>query len=274
MTTVVKDTHSTTAIKGRKKILIIAGSDPTAGAGLQADLKTITALGGYGMTAVTAVTVQDTRQVKKVTPLSADLVAQQIAVCLADMGADAIKLGMLATAEIVQVVAEQLANYPDIPVIADPVLAGTGGGTLLDGPGRRAFMDLLLPRITLLTPNGPEAQILTGLSVGNRQEQEAAAHKLTQSGCSVLLTGGHLPGDPIIDLLVDPSGSVAPFVSRRLTGRGFHGTGCTLTSALSVGIAHGIPHPKAVESALAYLHRAMKGALTLGAGQQLLYSRA
>jgi hydroxymethylpyrimidine/phosphomethylpyrimidine kinase len=272
LTSMVKNSWSTNGQSSRKKILVVAGSDPTAGAGLQADLKTITALGGYAMTVVTAVTVQDTRVVKEVKPLSADLVVRQMAACLNDIGADTVKLGMLATSEIVQGVAEQLAAHPHIPVIADPVLAGTGGGRLLDGPGQAKFMNLLLPHIDLITPNGPEAQALTGLPVGNRQEQEAAAKRLAESGCGVLLTGGHLPGELITDLLVETTGSVHPFHSRRIEGIGFHGTGCTLASAIAVGMARGIPLHAAVESALAYVGRAMAGSLALGQGQRLLHS--
>ncbi|MBF0445645.1 MAG: bifunctional hydroxymethylpyrimidine kinase/phosphomethylpyrimidine kinase [Magnetococcales bacterium] len=263
-----------TAQNSNKKILIVAGSDPTAGAGVQADLKTITALGGYAMTVITAITVQDTNKVYEVKPVSADLVAQQMAVCLADIGADAIKLGMLATAEIVEAVAEQLAAHPDIPVIADPVLAGTGGGELLDGLGRAKFMDLLLPHIDLITPNGPEAQTLTGLAVRNQQEQEQAARKLAQYGCGVLLTGGHLPEEKIVDLLLDKAGNLYPFVSQRLQGATFHGTGCTLASAIALHMARGIPLHEGVEYALAYLHKAMVGSLALGSGQRILQSTA
>jgi hydroxymethylpyrimidine/phosphomethylpyrimidine kinase len=255
-----------------KKILIVAGSDPTAGAGAQADLKTVTALGGYAMTVITAITVQDTSKVYKVKPVSADLVAQQMAVCLGDIGADAIKLGMLATSDIVEAVAEQLAAHPDIPVIADPVLAGTGGGELLDGLGRAKFMDLLLPHIDLITPNAPEAQTLTGLPVTNQQEQEQAARKLAGYGCGVLLTGGHLPGEKIVDILLDKADNLHQFTSQRLDGATFHGTGCTLASAIAVDMARGIPLHEGVESALAYLHKAMVGSLALGGGQRLLHT--
>jgi hydroxymethylpyrimidine/phosphomethylpyrimidine kinase len=255
-----------------KKILIVAGSDPTAGAGLQADLKTVTALGSYAMTVVTAVTVQDTRSVYEVKALAGDLVAQQMAVCLADIGADGIKLGMLATEEIVEAVAGQLALYPHIPVVADPVLVGTGGGELLDGRGREKFMELLLPHINLLTPNAPEAQVLTGMTVSNHQEQELAARKLAESGCGVLLTGGHLPGEEIIDLLVEEDGTIYRFKNPRIeeSGNGFHGTGCTLASAIAVKMAHGTPLNAAVESALVYLRQALTGSLALGGGQRLL----
>ncbi|MBF0193105.1 MAG: bifunctional hydroxymethylpyrimidine kinase/phosphomethylpyrimidine kinase [Magnetococcales bacterium] len=255
-----------------KKILIVAGSDPTAGAGMQADLKTVTALGGYAMTVITAVTVQDTNKVYEVKPVSADLVAQQMAVCLEDIGADAIKLGMLATSQIVEAVAGQLAAHPDIPVIADPVLAGTGGGELLDGMGRAKFMELLLPHIDLITPNTPEAQTLTGLTIQNQQEQEQAARKLAQYGCGVLITGGHLPGDKIVDLLLDKTGKLHLFVNQRIDGATFHGTGCTLASAIAVDMARGIPIHEGVKSALAYLKKAMIGSLALGSGQRLLHT--
>lgn len=269
----VGDHSPQNGINSRKKILIIAGSDPTAGAGLQADLKTVTALGGYAMTVATAITVQNTTEVKKVHPLPGDLVAEQMAACLGDIGVDAIKIGMLATAEIVQAVAKELRAYPNIPVVADPVLAGTGGGRLLDGPGRRVFMEQLLPRISLLTPNCPEAAALSGMRVQSQQEQESVAKTLAASGCNILLTGGHLSGATITDILVDTTGIAYKFFSKRLTGASFHGTGCTLATAITVNMAYGLPLHKAVTAALAYLKRAMHGSLALGQGQRLLHSK-
>ena len=266
----VENNPATNQQNSIKKILIVAGSDPTSGAGLQIDLKTVTALGGYAMTVVTAVTVQDTKTVYDIKPLSADLVSRQMSACLADIGANAIKLGMLASAEIVEAVAEQLAEHPHIPVIADPVLAGTGGGELLDGPGREKFMDLLMPHINLITPNSQEAEILTGLPVTDRQEQERAALLIAEYGPAVLLTGGHLTEDPIIDLLLDENGKLYPFSSQRMYGAGFHGTGCALASAISMGMAHGIPLHEAVESALVYIRQAIAGSISLGKGQRLL----
>ncbi|MEO5341154.1 MAG: bifunctional hydroxymethylpyrimidine kinase/phosphomethylpyrimidine kinase [Magnetococcus sp. MYC-9] len=243
-------------------VLVVAGSDPSAGAGLQADLKTVTRLGGYALTAVTAITVQDTRRVYQVYPLPAGQVAQQMRVCLADMRVDCIKLGMLASREIVLAVAEVLAEWPQIPVVADPVLAGTGGGTLLDEGGRQSFLERLLPQIALLTPNLPEAESLSGLRVASVAEMERAAHHLAAlSGGSILVTGGHLPGESLTDLLWE-EGVAYRFHSRRLAGPGFHGTGCTLASAVAVGLAQGKSGPLAVEAGLRHVRRAMEESQT------------
>lgn len=250
-------------------VLVVAGSDPSAGAGLQADLKTITALGGYAVTAVTAITVQDTQQVYHVYPLPPQQVAQQMRIVLADLPVDCIKLGMLATQGIVLAVAEVLAEWPMIPVVADPVLAGTGGGTLLDAGGREAFLTTLLPYINLLTPNLPEAQALSGLRVQSVVEMAQAAQQLAGiEGRAVLVTGGHLIGEPLTDLLWDGR-ALRQFYSIRLPGT-FHGTGCTLASAIAVGIAQGKGYEEAVRMGLAYIRRAMTHSLAMGEGQRIL----
>lgn len=272
LTTMDKKGQTKKNLTPLKTVLVVAGSDPTAGAGLQADLKTVTALGGYAMTAVTAITVQDTGKVTQVHPLAPELVADQMTAVLADMRVDAIKLGMLATAEIVWTVAQIVARYPLIPVIADPVLAGTGGGQLLDGPGRRCFMEDLLPRLHLITPNAPEAARLTGLPVNDRKSQAAAAKVLAASGCSVLLTGGHLPGDPVVDLLVEATTDTCQvFRTPRRPGPGFHGTGCTLTAAAALGLAQGLTLVQSIAQALDHLQKSMDGHLVLGKGQRLLH---
>ncbi|MBF0624727.1 MAG: bifunctional hydroxymethylpyrimidine kinase/phosphomethylpyrimidine kinase [Magnetococcales bacterium] len=253
----------------RGRVLVVAGSDPVAGAGLQADLKTITALGGYAMTAVTAVTVQDTRRVYGFTPLDPDLVVRQMEVCLADVGADCIKLGMLASRDIVAAVAGVLDQVPELPVVADPVLAAGGGGSLLTGDGLDFYRERLLPRVTLLTPNAPEAAALTGLAVETPVQAEQAARRLGEFGCRVLLTGGHLPGETITDLLWDGSGWHR-FHSLRRAGPGFHGTGCTLASAVAAGLARGVPLAEAVAAAVSHVARVVAGARFLGGGQGLL----
>uniref|UniRef100_UPI001D0F291A bifunctional hydroxymethylpyrimidine kinase/phosphomethylpyrimidine kinase n=1 Tax=Candidatus Magnetaquicoccus inordinatus TaxID=2496818 RepID=UPI001D0F291A len=252
-------------------LLTVAGSDPTAGAGLQADLKTVTALGGYGVTAVTAITVQDTRQVYRVVPVPGELVAQQMRACLNELPVQGIKLGMLATQEIVMAVAAVLAEWPTIPVVADPVLAGTGGGTLLDAGGRVALLQHLLPRITLLTPNVPEAAALTGRSITSADQREAALRQLAEiSGQSVLLTGGHVAGEEVTDLLWD-KGQLHTFTHSRISGGPFHGTGCTLASAIALGLAQGKSMPEAVQRAQQWVRRTMLESLALGKGQRLLH---
>ncbi len=255
------------------RVLTIAGSDPSAGAGLQADLKMISALGGIGFCAVTAVTVQDTAQVYGVTPMDPELVKAQIRAVLEDMGADTIKLGMLADAAIVRALADLLSQWPQIPVIADPVLAGTGGGRLLDGDGRRLFMERLLPCITLLTPNLPEAAALAGLDIEDETDLERAARTLCGPGRAqaVLITGGHGKGETLTDLLYDGHAYQRFSGPRIPTSRGFHGTGCALASAIATRIAQGAPLPQAVRDARFTLQQAMKQTLTPGKGQRLLH---
>lgn len=251
------------------RVLVVAGSDPTAGAGLQADLKMITALGGYAMTVVSAVTVQDTRRVGGVHPVAPEVVAAQMRACLADLGADAVKLGMLGSAGVAAAVAEVLADYPHLPVVADPVLAGSGGGTLLDGPGRRVFLERLLPRLTLLTPNLPEAADLTGLEVDDPAGMGRAARRLVALGAgAVLVKGGHLPGGRVTELLWDGTQETRWHASR-LAGGPFHGTGCRLASAIAVGLAQGLELAAAVGRARREVRRSLRGALALGQGQKL-----
>ncbi|MBF0623000.1 MAG: bifunctional hydroxymethylpyrimidine kinase/phosphomethylpyrimidine kinase [Magnetococcales bacterium] len=236
-----------------KRVLVVAGSDPAGGAGLQADLKTISALGGYGMAVVTALTVQSTRKVFRVEPVDAALVAQQLRTCLDDMGADCIKLGMLASKEIVAAVAAVLELFPDIPVVADPVMSGTNGGILLEEAGLETYLTRLLPRISLVTPNLQEAERLSGISpVNDLTSMENAAlniaEKMATTGNkgAVLVTGGHLTGTEVIDVLHD-GWFLFPLRYQRLIGPDYHGSGCALSSAISVGLADGYTIRDAVE---------------------------
>lgn len=252
------------------RVLIVAGSDPTAGAGLQADLKTVTRMGGYGMTAVTAITVQNTQTVFSIFPVAGALVAHQMRVCLEDIGADCIKLGMLANQEIVEAVHGVLTEFPHIPVVADPVLTGTGGGILLEPQSHAFYIKHLLPRITLLTPNLPEAAALTGLPVTTLDEMRRAAHRLIEMGAkAALITGGHLPGDIITDFLHTPD-EKHEFTAARILGPGFHGTGCVLASAIATTLATGGSLHESVTMGRMYVRGAIKKSLTLGKGQRLL----
>ncbi|MBF0589724.1 MAG: bifunctional hydroxymethylpyrimidine kinase/phosphomethylpyrimidine kinase [Magnetococcales bacterium] len=268
-------TSTETAPPPQGRVLTVAGSDPSAGAGLQMDLKMIAAMGGIGLCAVTAITVQDTERVHRVEPLDPELVTAQMLATLEDIGADVIKLGMLANGGIVSAVADVLGRYPEIPVVADPVLAGTGGGQLLDGDGRRRFMQELLPRITLLTPNLPEAQQLTRRTVSCEAEMEQAAHILTKPGGAkaVLITGGHLPGERITDLLFDGDTFYRRTQKRIPSNKGFHGTGCALASSIASALALGHPLSQAVALAQRKLQQALHNALPLGRGQRILSGR-
>jgi hydroxymethylpyrimidine/phosphomethylpyrimidine kinase len=248
------------------RVLIIAGSDSGGGAGVQADIKTITMLGGYAATAITAITVQNTLGVQAVHPLPATLMDAQARAVLTDIGADAIKTGLLGTAAMVEAVALLLDDYPDIPAVIDPVMVAKGGHDLIDSSGLESLRTLLLPRAALLTPNAPEAAALTGLVVDTPADARRAAEALLAMGArAVLLKGGHIPGDRVIDLLATPAGETL-FEGPRQDTRHTHGTGCTLASACALGLAEGLPLDRAVARAWAYVADAIRSAPGLGAG--------
>jgi hydroxymethylpyrimidine/phosphomethylpyrimidine kinase len=252
------------------RILVIAGSDSSGGAGIQADIKTATALGAYAMTAITAVTAQETRGIHAVHPIPAANVREQIAWTLADIGADAIKIGMLGSAEIVEAVAEVLAaQAKGIPIVIDPVLASTSGTALLDEAGQKSMKTLLFPLAALITPNIPEAEILSGVSIGGLEDVMRAAEILCMDGAkAVLVKGGHTKKAEVSDTLV-LSGSSEPyrFESLRIDTLHTHGTGCTLATAIAVGLAQGLPLHDAAERAHRFVHDAIESAPGFGAGR-------
>ncbi|MEG3641134.1 bifunctional hydroxymethylpyrimidine kinase/phosphomethylpyrimidine kinase, partial [Magnetococcus sp. PR-3] len=253
-------------------VMTIAGSDPCAGAGLQADLKTIAALGGYGASVVTAITVQNSVQVSQVHPVSGALVAAQMQAVLSDMPIKAIKLGMLGNREVVEAVCHVLMDYPDIPVVADTVLRGSAGGALLADEDVAHFVENLLPRCQLITPNLDEAVRLSGnMPVSGVADLEPLARHLMGLGCEgVVLTGGHLAGDQVVDTLVYGS-TLKRWVNERIEDQqGFHGTGCTLASAVAVGVAKGLDKVMAVEAGIAYVRQAIHRRIKLGHGQYFL----
>ena len=251
--------------KGR--VLILAGSDSGGGAGIQADIKAVTALGGYAATAVTAITVQDTLGVHGVHPIPLDVVEAQAKVVLADIGADAIKTGMLATVETVELVARLLdGEARGIPAVVDPVMVAKGGHALLEDRAVAAVRELMLPRAFLLTPNAPEAEALTGVAVADIDGQRRAGERLLELGCrAVLMKGGHVPGDTVVDLLLTTDGETT-FEGPRLDTRSTHGTGCTLASACAAGIAQGMRLEEAVARAWAYVAEAIRQAPGFGRG--------
>ena len=215
----------------RGRVLIIAGSDSGGGAGVQADIKTVTALGGYAATAITAITVQNTLGVQDVLKLPADLVTAQAKAVLDDIGADAIKTGMLARRSTVLAVADLLEAFPDIPAVIDPVMIAKGGQSLLSAKALDLMINRLLPRADLLTPNEPEAGALTGVAVTDLDSQRRAAEPLMALGVrAVLIKGGHIPGKQVLDLLVTSEGETL-LEGPRLDTPHTHGTGCTLASA-------------------------------------------
>jgi hydroxymethylpyrimidine/phosphomethylpyrimidine kinase len=252
----------------RGRVLIVAASDSGGGAGIQADLKTVLALGGYGMTAVTALTAQNTLGIFAVHPVPAEFVALQMRVVLEDLGADIVKIGMLGSEAIVDSVAALLDDplARDIPVVLDPVVQAKAGVTLLDSAALAAMKRRLIPRAFLLTPNAPEAEILTGSTVRSEAEMPAAAEALRAQGArNVLLKGGHLPGATVTDLLAGPDGQIS-YRHPRIDTVHTHGTGCTLASAIATLLAQGVPLAAAVERAGAYVEGAIRAAPGFGRG--------
>jgi hydroxymethylpyrimidine/phosphomethylpyrimidine kinase len=247
------------------RVLVIAGSDSGGGAGIQADIKTITALGGYAATAVTAVTVQNTLGVSGVHPVPTDIVLAQARAVLQDIGADVIKTGMLGDAEVVEAVAGLLAEAC-VPAVIDPVMIAKGGAALLARRALEAVRSRLVPQATLLTPNAPEAAALTGLQVETTDDLRRAGEALLAMGAgAVLMKGGHVDGSVLTDVLITPAGETT-FSGPRLDTRHTHGTGCTLASACATGLAQGMAVDAAVARAWAYVAEAIRRAPGLGAG--------
>ncbi len=248
------------------RVLTIAGSDSGGGAGIQADLKAFAAHGAYGMSALTAVTAQNTRGVLAVEALPAALVAAQIDAVFSDLGVDAVKIGMLANAELAATVADRLTVHAGPPVVLDPVMVAASGDPLLADDAVEVIRQRLAPLATLLTPNLPEAERLAGERAESEEEREGLARRLGGRGRAVLLKGGHAPGDPVVDLLWDGE-RIHRFAHARLVTRATHGTGCTLSSAIAARLARGDGLVAAVEGAIGYLHEAIRRAAPLGGGQ-------
>jgi len=252
------------------RILIVAGSDSGGGAGIQADIKTATALGAYAMTAITAVTVQDTTGVHSFHAVPPKTVADQIRVVLDDIGADVVKTGMLVNARTVEAVAEALARHKNIPIIVDTVMIAKGGADLVDDTGVEAMRSLLFPHAALITPNAPEAARLTGLTIETQDDLIRAAVALRGKGAgAALVKGGHLAGDTITDVLADIEG-VHIFRTRRIGNTPMHGTGCTLATAIATGIAQRLSLLDAVSRARTYVQQAVENGFAFGHGVGLL----
>lgn len=248
--------------------LTIAGSDSGGGAGIQADLKAMSALGVFGASVITAVTAQNTQAVTAVHGIPTDIVRAQIDAVLSDLNVGAVKIGMLATPEIIQAVAYGLSGY-DGPIVLDPVMVAKSGDPLLQEDAISALAETLLPRAILLTPNLPESARLLNDTPAETTEQMAAqgATLRTLGAQAVLMKGGHGSGDICEDLLITGTGLHA-FSAPRIATRNTHGTGCTLSSAIAAGLAKGLPLEQAVEAAHGYLHAAIRAAdqLQIGAG--------
>jgi hydroxymethylpyrimidine/phosphomethylpyrimidine kinase len=251
----------------RGRVLIVAGSDSGGGAGIQADIKTVTMLDAYAATAITALTAQNTEGVFGVLPVPPEFVRQQVELVLDDIGADAIKTGMLHDVGVIETLAAVLRERTEpIPLVVDPVMAAKGGARLIDPDAVEALKRLLVARAAVLTPNLPEAEILCGAAIGDPAGMQAAGEALLRLGCgAVVVKGGHLPGDIVTDVLVTAAGSRI-WESPRIASRHTHGTGCTLASAIAAGLAQGLEVEPAVDRARAYVQRAIAGAPGLGRG--------
>lgn len=250
------------------RVLVIAGSDSGGGAGVQADIKTITALGGFAMSAITAVTAQNTCGVLGVRAIEPEFVGLQIDCVLDDIGADAIKTGMLVSADTVEVVVRAIRRRASgIPLIVNPVMVAKGGASLLDAAAVHAMKRHLFALAALVTPNIPEAEALTGISIASIDDLDPAMDALMSLGpAAVLLKGGHLPGDEIVDVLRTADGDEMRFPQTRIATRSTHGTGCTLASAIAAGIADGLRLCDSVVLAERFVRDAIRFAPGLGKG--------
>lgn len=248
-----------------KTVLSIAGSDSSGGAGIQADIKTMTANGVYAMSAITAMTAQNTLGVKAVQKAEPDFLKQQIDAVFEDIFPDAVKIGMVPSRELMDTIADRLGYYQAKNVTADPVMVSTSGSLLMDPDAIHTFTDELLPIVTVVTPNIPEARILSGMQIKDKEDMQSAAKKIGDTwGCAVLLKGGH-SSDGADDLLYE-KGTYRWFEARRIPASNAHGTGCTLSSAIAANLAKGFTLAQSVQRAKEYILGALGAMLDLGQG--------
>ena len=248
-----------------KTALTIAGSDSSGGAGIQADLKTMTMNGVYAMSAVTALTAQNTTGVRAVEEVSPAFLGQQIDAVFEDIVPDAVKIGMVSSSELIRVIADRLRHYGARNVVVDPVMVATSGSALIKSDAVRTLAEELLPLAVLVTPNIPEAEILSGMRIENAEDMVRAAERISgEHGCAVLLKGGHRVNDAN-DLLC-AEGKITWFEGKRIDNPNTHGTGCTLSSAIAANLAKGFTTAEAVRRAKAYISGALAAMLNLGKG--------
>ncbi len=251
------------------RVLTIAGSDSGGGAGIQADLKTFAALGCFGMSALTALTAQNTMGVRAIHAVPLDMLEAQIAAVVEDIGVDAVKIGMLHSAATVHSVAAALDRHGLARVVFDPVMVATSGATLIDREAVEVLVELMFPRALLITPNLDEAALLVGRPLASEADMEAAARQMLAMGArAVLLKGGHLQGDTVSDLLLAAGAEPLWMRAPRIASANTHGTGCTLSSAIASHLALGAALPEAVQKARAYVRGALEAgaAVRTGAG--------
>ena len=253
-------------------VLTIAGSDASGGAGIQADLKTFLAHGVYGMSAVTALTAQNTQGVRAIQEATPEFLAEELDAVFEDIPPRAVKVGMVASAALIHIIAEKLRAYHAEHVVVDPVMVATSGAPLLSGDAMVALADELFPCAELLTPNLPELTRLTGIGIVSGAAMAAAAERAAQRfGTAVLAKGGHAAGDTAADLLVFPDGRQTSFSTPRVQNPNTHGTGCTLSSAIAANLAKGCTLEDAVGRAKEYLTGAIGYGLDLGQGHGPLW---
>ncbi|MEQ8333210.1 bifunctional hydroxymethylpyrimidine kinase/phosphomethylpyrimidine kinase [Nisaea sp.] len=252
----------------RGRVLICAGSDSGGGAGIQADIKAVTALGGFAMTAITALTAQNTEGVHDVYDVHEEFIRKQIEVVLKDLGADCIKTGMLHSIPVIETVHEALQELaPDTPLVVDPVMVAKGGHPLLEPQALEAMKRRMVARATILTPNIPEAELLTGQKIAGRDDMLRVGALLLKLGPKhVLMKGGHMEGDELVDILVSADAEPVAFRSERIDTVHTHGTGCTTASAIAAGLAQGLDVVAAVDRARDYVRKAILSAPGYGHG--------
>ncbi len=255
---------------GVSTALTVAGSDPSGGAGVQADLRTFAAIGVFGMGVVTALTVQNTTGVRRIDPVDPAVVAAQLDAVLADVRPHAVKIGMLSTAGNVHAVAAALAERHAGPIVLDPVVRSSSGAQLLSGEGVDCLLNRLLPMASIVTPNLDEAACLTGVPVRTVKDMERAARALHARGAPhVLITGGHLPGERIVDVFFDGS-RIAHLAGGRIAGPSPHGTGCVLSSAIAAHLALGESVDSAAQRGVRFVRIAIRRAAAIGGGAPVL----
>jgi hydroxymethylpyrimidine/phosphomethylpyrimidine kinase len=245
-------------VNPKSKVLIIAGSDSSGGAGIQADIKTITALGSYAMTAITAITAQNTTGVKSIVPIHPKEISNQILFTVKDIKPNAIKIGMLHSAKVIETIIHSLKIIKIKKIVLDPVMVAKGGTKLIDYRAIKLLKEKLIKRVTLITPNIPEAEILTNTKIRNKEDMIFAAHKLLEIGAkNVLIKGGHLDSKTVQDILVTKS-DIKIFNSKRHKTKNTHGTGCTLSSAITTFLSCGKPIKKSCELGIKYVNSGIK----------------
>jgi len=249
------------------KIMTIAGSDSGGGAGIQGDIKTITSLGGYATSAITAITAQNTLGVKSVLNVSINMIEEQITAILEDIGTDAIKIGMLSNEKIINCVVKLLSNLKKkIPIVLDPVMVAKGGHKLLDAGAETALINELMPLCTIITPNIPEAEVITGIKINDALDLENAGRSIIDMGINnVLMKGGHLNSSKLTDVLIT-NNNIEYFNNNKINTKNSHGTGCTLSSAIACGLGQKLTLKESVKRAHSYVYKSILNAPNIGKG--------